>query len=72
MTNLTQDQAVGVLIQAARIGQSKGAYTLEDAKVIADAISVFVPAKNESAAETTTPAPELPKSSSELEPGAGC
>jgi len=70
MTNLTQDQAVGVLIQAARIGQSKGAYTLEDAKVIADAISVFVPAKNESGAETM--APELPKSSAELEPGAGC
>jgi hypothetical protein len=41
--NLTQGQAVNVLIQAARIAQSKGAFTLEDAELVAKAIRVFVP-----------------------------
>jgi hypothetical protein len=41
---LTQAQAVNVLIQAARIAQSKGAFTLEDAELVARAIRVFVPA----------------------------
>ena len=45
LENLTQDQALGILIQAARIGQKAGAYTLEDAEVIARAIKVFVPTK---------------------------
>lgn len=40
---LTQAQAINVLIQAARIAQSKGAYTLEDAELVAKAIRVFVP-----------------------------
>jgi hypothetical protein len=40
---LTQAQAVNVLIQAARIAQSKGAFTLEDAELVAKAIRVFVP-----------------------------
>jgi hypothetical protein len=41
---LTQSQAVNVLIQAARIAQSKGAFTLEDAELVAKAIRVFIPA----------------------------
>lgn len=41
--NLTQGQAVNVLIQAARIAQSKGAFTLEDAELVAKAIRLFVP-----------------------------
>lgn len=41
---LSQEQALGVLIQAARIGQKAGAYTLEDAEMIAKAIKLFVPA----------------------------
>jgi hypothetical protein len=45
--SLSQEQALSVLIQAVRIAQSKGAYTLEDAKVVAEAVSVFVPAKTE-------------------------
>lgn len=40
---LTQGQAVNVLIQAARIAQSKGAFTLEDAELVAKAIRIFVP-----------------------------
>lgn len=41
METLTQEQAIGVLIQAAQIAQSKGAYTLEDAEIISRAIKVF-------------------------------
>lgn len=41
--NLTQNQAISVLIQASRIAQSKGAYTLEDAELVSKAIKVFVP-----------------------------
>jgi hypothetical protein len=48
---MNQDQALSVLIQAARVAQSKGAFTLEDAKVIAEAIAVFVPAQAEAQAE---------------------
>jgi len=44
-TEITQTQAVNVLIQAARIAQGKGAFTLEDAELIAKAIKCFaVPA----------------------------
>lgn len=42
---LNQAQAVNVLIQAARIAQSKGAFTLEDAELVAQAIKVFIPAE---------------------------
>jgi len=42
--NLTQDQALGVLIQGVRIAQAKGAFTLEDAEIVARAVKVFVPA----------------------------
>jgi hypothetical protein len=48
---MNQDQALSVLIQAARVAQSKGAFTLEDAKVIAEAIAVFVPAQAEAQPE---------------------
>jgi hypothetical protein len=41
---LTQGQAVNVLIQAARIAQGKGAFSLEDAELVAKAIRVFSPA----------------------------
>jgi len=41
---LTHSQAVNVLIQAARIAQAKGAFTLEDAELVSKAIRAFVPA----------------------------
>ena len=44
---LNAKQAINVLIQAARIGQSKGAYSLEDASLIMNAIKVFIPAEQE-------------------------
>tara|TARA_B100001057_G_scaffold446969_1_gene486049 strand:+ start:10017 stop:10265 length:249 start_codon:yes stop_codon:yes gene_type:complete len=40
---LNQSQALNVLIQAVRIAQGKGAYTLEDAEMVSKAIKVFVP-----------------------------
>ena len=40
---LNQQQALNVLIQAVRIAQGKGAFTLEDAELVAKAIKVFVP-----------------------------
>lgn len=55
---MNQEQALSVLIQAARVAQSKGAFTLEDAKVIAEAISVFVPAQPQPEGEVTESAPE--------------
>ena len=47
---MNQTQAVNVLIQAARIGQSKGAYTLEDAEMVSKAIKVFVPKETKDSA----------------------
>ena len=43
MEELNQSQAVNVLIQAVRIAQSKGAFTLEDAELVARAIKIFIP-----------------------------
>jgi hypothetical protein len=39
---LTHSQALTVLINAARIGQEKGVYTLEEAEFISKAIKVFI------------------------------
>lgn len=38
---MEQNQALQVLISAVNIAQSKGAFTLQEAKVISDAIEVF-------------------------------
>ena len=40
---LNGQQALNVLIQAVRIAQGKGAYTIEDAELISRAIKVFGP-----------------------------
>ena len=40
---MNQAQAVNVLIQAARIAQQKGAFTLEDAEMVSKAIKLFTP-----------------------------
>jgi hypothetical protein len=56
---LNQSQAINVLIQAARIGQSKGAYTLEDAELISKAIRVFIPKSEEGTDEALNTEPSL-------------
>ena len=43
MEEMNQSQAVNVLIQAARIAQGKGAFSLEDAELVSRAIRVFTP-----------------------------
>lgn len=43
MTELTKEQAVSVLVQAVKIAQSKGAFTLDDAALVAQAIRVIAP-----------------------------
>ena len=59
---LTQQQAIGLLVQGVQIAQQRGAYNLEEAELIAIAIRAFKPQSEqqaatqptESAAETTT------------------
>ena len=48
--SMNQQQALNVLVQAARIAQSKGAYTLEDAELVAKAIKLFIPTQDPNAA----------------------
>lgn len=40
--NLSQGEAISVLIQAAEIGQKKGVYTFEESALIYKAIKTFV------------------------------
>jgi hypothetical protein len=40
---LTQQQALQVLVDAARIAQSKGLFTLDDAELVNKAIKAFMP-----------------------------
>lgn len=43
MIEMNQTQAINVLIQAARIAQQRGAFTLEDAEMVARAIKLLSP-----------------------------
>jgi hypothetical protein len=54
-TQLNQAQAIDVLIQAVRLAQAKGAFTLDDAELVSRAIKVFIPEKQvEPVSETET------------------
>ena len=53
-TTLTQEQALNLLVQAVRVGQAKGAYSLEDAALLAQAIAVFTPPAEEKTEVTVT------------------
>lgn len=48
---MKQDQALSILVQAAHAGQKAGAFNLAEAKMIAEAIEVFVPKKTEEVKE---------------------
>jgi hypothetical protein len=41
--HLTQQQALQVLVDAARVSQSKGIFTLDDAELVNKAIKAFMP-----------------------------
>ncbi len=49
---LTQEQAIGILIQGASLAQKAGVYSLEDAELVSKAVRVFKPRKE---AEASTP-----------------
>ena len=63
---LTQQQAIGLLVQGVQIAQQRGAYNLEEAELIAIAIRAFkqteekAPAKplTETVTETVTETPQ--------------
>lgn len=38
---MTQEQALGVLIEAVQLAQTKGAFNLQEAKIIAEATELF-------------------------------
>lgn len=39
---MKEQDALNILVQAVHIGQTKGAYNLQEAKLIAEAVEVFV------------------------------
>jgi len=45
---MDQTQALNVLVQAAQVAQSKGAFSLQEAAMVAEATSTFMPAKDTS------------------------
>jgi hypothetical protein len=55
---MNQNEALNVLVQAVNVAQSKGAYSLQEAAVITEAVSTFIstdavlPAATEEPAET--------------------
>ena len=40
-----QNRALNVLVEAVRVAQSKGAFSLEQAALVAEAVAVFQPSK---------------------------
>ena len=58
---MEQQQALGVLIQAVNLAQSRGAYNLQEASTLAEAVSVFVPPQpEEEPTEALTESVETP------------
>ena len=51
---LTQQQAIGLLVQGVQIAQQRGAYNLEEAELIAIAIRAFRPQSEQQAAQQPT------------------
>lgn len=49
-----QNKALNILVEAARLAQTRGAFTLEQAALVAEAIAVFKPAE---AQQPLPPAP---------------
>ena len=65
---LTQQQAIGLLIQGVEMAQARGAYNLNEAAIIAKAKRAFTPAEQETTeapatTEATTEAPATTESS---------
>lgn len=54
---LTQQQAIGLLVQGVQIAQQRGAYNLEEAELIAIAIRAFKPAEEQPAQQPAAQQP---------------
>lgn len=54
-----QNKALNILVDAARLAQARGVFTLEQAALVAEAISVFKPAE-QAAPAGDAPAAETP------------
>jgi hypothetical protein len=54
-----QNRALNVLVEAARLAQARGAFTLEQAALVAEAIAVFRPPTE----QTTSATPPVPAES---------
>lgn len=52
---LSQQDALGILIQGVRFGQSKGIYSLEDAALLNKAVGVFIKKDETAASQPETP-----------------
>ena len=57
---LTQQQAIGLLVQGVQIAQQRGAYNLEEAELIAIAIRAFKPAEEQPAQQQAQQLQKLP------------
>ena len=63
---LNQEQSLNLLVQAVRVAQSKGAYSLEDAALLSQAIAVFTPPAEEKT-EVTGTSTDIPEVVEEVE-----
>ena len=55
---MDQNQALNVLVQAARVAQKRGAFSLDEASAVARAVSAFVATNEETEEETEEKAEE--------------
>ncbi len=46
---MNQNEALNLLVQAVNLAQQKGAYSLQEAAAIADAVQTFTPAQEQGA-----------------------
>ena len=61
---MNQNDALSVLVQAVNLAQSKGAYSLQEAAVITQAVTAFTPKEEAPAASAAEPAPTETKKTS--------
>ena len=62
---LTQNQAVSLLVQAADLAQSRGAFKLEEASLVTRAIHLLVPSRAEVPTEESAQEQETEENNSE-------
>jgi len=65
---MDQQQALTVLVQAAQVAQSKGAFSLQEAGVVAQAVAAFAPPEPP---QVELPSEEEPEDNSEEEVNGG-